>query len=245
MNFSIIIPTLNEEKTIQSCLSALQALRNNCEIIIADGGSIDNTRMLAAPLADKVIMSALGRAKQMNNGAGQATGDVLIFLHADTRLPENALPLIQQKISPVQPWGRFDIQLSGNPFMLEVIARMMNWRSRLTGIATGDQVIFVTRAAFVNAGQYAEIDLMEDIALCKALKKISPPICLKAKVISSGRRWEHNGICKTILLMWSLRLRYFFGADPQKLAFLYTHGRFTQFNFSGLWGMIKSYLDSS
>ena len=222
MKFSIIIPTLNEEKTIQACLSALQPLRNECEIIIVDGDSIDNTRILAAPLADKVITSAKGRAKQMNNGARQATGDVLIFLHADTCLPENALQLIQQEISSARQWGRFDIQLSGNPFMLKVIAQMMNWRSRLTGIATGDQVIFVTRLAFEKAGQYPEINLMEDIALCKALKKISPPICLKDKVISSGRRWEHNGIYKTILLMWSLRLRYFFGADPQTLAFLYT-----------------------
>jgi rSAM/selenodomain-associated transferase 2 len=234
MNFSIIIPTLNEEKNIQCCLSTLQALRNTCEIIVVDGGSIDHTRMLAAPLADKVIMSALGRARQMNNGAGEATGDVLIFLHADTRLPENALPLIQQKISPIQPWGRFDIQLSGNSYMFKVIAQMMSLRSRLTGIATGDQVIFVTRPAFEKAGQYPEISLMEDIALSKALKKIGPPICLKAKVISSGRRWEHNGICKTILLMWSLRLRYFFGADPQTLAYLYANGAFTQFKFSDL-----------
>jgi rSAM/selenodomain-associated transferase 2 len=234
MKFSVIIPTLNEEKTIQSCLLALQPLRNDCEIIIVDGDSIDNTKILALPLVDKVMTSAKGRAKQMNNGASYATGDILIFLHADTRLPENALPLIQQKISSTRQWGRFDIQLSGNSFMLKVIAQMMNWRSRLTRIATGDQVIFVTRMAFDKAGQYPEINLMEDIALCKALKKISPPICLKDKVISSGRRWEHNGIYRTILLMWSLRLRYFFGADPQTLAFLYTNGIFTH----GLWKRI-------
>ncbi len=238
MKFSIIIPTLNEEKTIQFCLLALQPLRNDCEIIIADGDSVDNTKSLALPLADKVITSAKGRAKQMNNGARYATGDVLIFLHADTCLPENALRLIQQKISRTRQWGRFDIQLSGNLFMLKVIAQMMNWRSRLTGIATGDQVIFVTRQAFTKAGQYPEINLMEDITLCKALKKISPPICLKDKVISSGRRWEHNGIYRTILLMWSLRLRYFFGTDPQTLAFLYTNSVFTQFKLSGLWKRI-------
>ncbi|MDD1627906.1 MAG: TIGR04283 family arsenosugar biosynthesis glycosyltransferase [Methylococcaceae bacterium] len=238
MKFSIIIPTLNEEKTIQSCLLALQPLRNGCEIIIADGDSVDNTKILALPLADKVMASAKGRAKQMNNGASYATGDILIFLHADTCLPENALSLIQQKISSTRQWGRFDIQLSGNSFMLKVIAQMMNWRSRLTGIATGDQVIFVMREAFEKAGQYPEINLMEDIALCKALKKISPPICLKNKVISSGRRWEYNGIYKTMLLMWSLRLRYFFGADPQTLAFLYANSVFTQFKLSGLWKRI-------
>ena len=234
MNFSIIIPTLNEEKTIESCLSALQPLRNNCEIIIVDGGSIDNTRVIARSLADKVVSSDKGRARQMNNGARYASGNVLIFLHADTSLPENALQLIQQKLNSSRKWGRFDIQLSGKHFMLKVIAQMMNWRSRLTGIATGDQVIFVTRLAFEKAGQYPEINLMEDIAICKALKKISPPICLKAKVISSGRRWERYGIYKTILLMWNIRLRYFFGADPQILAFLYTNGAFTTFKFTDL-----------
>ncbi|MDD1618850.1 MAG: TIGR04283 family arsenosugar biosynthesis glycosyltransferase [Methylococcaceae bacterium] len=234
MNFSIIIPTLNEEKTIEPCLSALQPLRNNCEIIIVDGGSIDNTRVIARSLADKVVSSDKGRARQMNNGARYASGNVLIFLHADTSLPENALQLIQQKLNSSRKWGRFDIQLSGNHFMLKVIAQMMNWRSRLTGIATGDQVIFVTRLAFEKAGQYPEINLMEDIAICKALRKISPPICLKAKVISSGRRWERYGIYKTILLMWNIRLRYFFGADPQILAFLYTNGAFTTYKFTDL-----------
>jgi rSAM/selenodomain-associated transferase 2 len=240
MEFSIIIPTLNEEKTIESCLSALQPLRDQCEIIVVDGGSIDNTRILAAPLADKVIISALGRARQMNSGAGQSTGEVLIFLHADTRLPENALQLIQQRIGSARQWGRFDVHLSGSAFMLTVIAWMMNWRSRLTGIATGDQVIFVTRTAFEQAGRYPEIDLMEDIAFCKALKKISPPICLQAKVVSSGRRWEYNGIFKTILLMWSLRLRYFFGADPHTLAFLYNHGLLTRFKLSSLWEQMSN-----
>ena len=234
MNFSIIIPTLNEEKTIESCLSALQPLRSNCEIIIVDGGSTDNTRVIAKSQADKVVSSDKGRARQMNNGARYASGNVLIFLHADTSLPENALQLIQQKLNSSRKWGRFDIQLSGNHFMLKVIAQMMNWRSRLTGIATGDQVIFVTRLAFEKAGQYPEINLMEDIAICKALKKISPPICLKAKVISSGRRWERYGIYKTILLMWNIRLRYFFGADPQTLAFLYTNGAFTTFKLTDL-----------
>ena len=235
MKFSVIIPTLNEEKTIQSCLLALQPLRSDCEIIIVDGDSVDNTKILALPLADKVMTSAKGRAKQMNNGASYAAGDILIFLHADTCLPENALPQIQQKISSTRQWGRFDIQLSGNSFMLKIIGQMMNWRSRLTGIATGDQVIFVTQLAFDKAGQYPEINLMEDIALCKALKKISPPTCLKDKVISSGRRWESHGIYKTMLLMWSIRLRYFFGTDPQTLAFLYTNSVFTQFKLSSLW----------
>jgi rSAM/selenodomain-associated transferase 2 len=236
--FSIIIPTLNEEKTIQSCLLALQPLRADCEIIVVDGGSTDNTKILARPLADKVITSAKGRARQMNSGARRASGEVLIFLHADTRLPENALPSIQREIGGQRQWGRFDIQLSGTHFMLKVIAWMMNQRSRLTGIATGDQVIFAARAAFEAVGHYPEISLMEDIALSKTLKKTGPPICLKDKAVSSGRRWEHNGVYKTIVLMWSLRLRYFLGADPQILAFLYTRGVFTRCKFSDCWARI-------
>ncbi|MFA6162915.1 MAG: TIGR04283 family arsenosugar biosynthesis glycosyltransferase [Methylobacter sp.] len=225
MKFSIIIPTLNEQKTIQSCLSALQPLRNNCEIIIVDAGSNDQS-ITSTALADKILTSEKGRARQMNTGASHATGDILIFLHADTYLPDHALQLIEQHIGSKRVWGRFDIRLTGDHFMLKVIARMMNWRSRLTGIATGDQVIFVTREAFASAGHFPEIALMEDIALSKALKKINPPICINAKVTSSGRRWERYGIYSTILLMWSLRLRYFFGADPQLLAALYSRGQF-------------------
>ncbi|TRW99879.1 TIGR04283 family arsenosugar biosynthesis glycosyltransferase [Candidatus Methylobacter oryzae] len=226
MKFSIIIPTLNEEKTIVSCLLPLQALRDNCEIIIVDATEnqpADNPPH--AHLADKIIHSPKGRARQMNLGASQASGDLLVFLHADTYLPENALPLIEQHIGDRQ-WGRFDIQLSGDHFMLNVIAWMMNRRSRLTGIATGDQVIFVAKKAFAAVGRYPEIALMEDIALSKMLKKIGPPLCLSAKVTSSGRRWQHFGIYRTILLMWSIRLRYFFGTDPQLLAELYSRGQF-------------------
>ncbi|MDD1607880.1 MAG: glycosyltransferase family 2 protein [Methylococcaceae bacterium] len=262
MKFSIIIPTLNEATNIQGCLIALQALRNRAEIIVVDGGSRDNTVALATPYTDKILLSVQGRATQMNHGAKVASGDILIFLHADTKLPEHALLLIEQGISAKQPWGRFAIQLRGSlvptrcvgmqfqratlrsrpqcglyelprsawelglgeSFMLKVIAFMMNWRSRLTGIATGDQVLFVSKAAFIAVGCYPEISLMEDIALSRALKKISPPVCLTAKVISSARRWQQYGICKTILLMWSLRLRYWLGADPTLLTELYRTG---------------------
>jgi rSAM/selenodomain-associated transferase 2 len=225
MKFSIIIPTLNEEKTIASCLLPLQPLRDRYEIILVDAGSASSDYPYAH-LADKIISSAKGRARQMNLGASHANGDILIFLHADTYLSDGALQLIEQHISNDKQWGRFDIQLSGDHFMLKVIAGMMNRRSRLTGIATGDQVIFVTKEAFATAGRYPEIALMEDIALSEALKKISPPVCVNAKVTSSGRRWERYGIYRTILLMWSLRLRYFFGTDPQLLAALYSRGQF-------------------
>ena len=225
MKFSIIIPAINEAATIQSCLLALQDLRGIAEIIVVDGGSRDNTIELATAYADKVLQSGQGRARQMNYGAKHATGDILIFLHADTELPEQALSLIERGLGTQKVWGRFDIELCGESVMFKIIAFMMNWRSRLTGIATGDQVLFVRKAAFNAVGGYPEISLMEDIALSSVLKKISPPLCLTAKVKSSARRWQQYGIFKTILLMWSLRLRYWLGQDPQYLAELYRTGK--------------------
>jgi len=223
MYFSIIIPTLNEADNIKSCLLQLQNIRQQSEIIVVDGGSSDNTIQLATPLADKVISSDKGRAKQMNAGAEYATGKMLVFLHADTFLPKNAFDLI--KLAD-KNWGRFDIKLSGKHFMLKVVSSFMNWRSRLTGIATGDQVIFVSRALFDKVAGYPDIALMEDISFCANLKQISRPNCINAKVISSGRRWEKFGVTKTILLMWSLRLRYFFGESPEVLVKLYSAGKF-------------------
>jgi rSAM/selenodomain-associated transferase 2 len=226
MHCSIIIPTLNEAQTIAANLKSLQTFRNCCEIIVVDGGSVDKTVEIAKPLADKLITSAKGRAIQMNTGANIAQGNVLIFLHADTILPENAISLIQKVTADKQHWGHFDVKLHGHHIMLFVIAFLMNCRSRLTDIATGDQVIFASKTLFNSVGQYPLIPLMEDITLCKKLKGISRPICLSAKVTTSSRRWEHFGIFNTILLMWRLRLQYFLGADPAKLALLYKEGKF-------------------
>jgi rSAM/selenodomain-associated transferase 2 len=227
MYFSIIIPTLNEEKSITACLTALQIYRNDdCELILVDGGSVDSTKKLAKFLVDKIVDCETGRAAQMNAGARQASGEILIFLHADTLLPPNALDLIARSLDQNKRWGRFDIQLDGTHRLLKTVAWFMNWRSRLTGIVTGDQVIFLEKSFFFDMGQYPVLPLMEDIALSAKLKKISPPVCLKARVISSGRRWEQFGVIKTILLMWGLRLRYFFGADPKTLAYLYNKGLF-------------------
>ncbi len=220
---SIIIPVLNEGSNIELCLGALQPVRIQNEIIVVDGGSSDDTVKKSKPLADRVIVSAKGRAKQMNVGAEKAKGEMLVFLHADTFLPENAielLPLINNG------WGRFNIQLKGKAIMLKVISAFMNWRSRYTGIATGDQVIFVSKQLFDVVGGYPEIALMEDVSFSAKLKKIKKPICLVAKVISSGRRWEQYGVFKTIFLMWSLRLRYFFGENPETLSVLYSRGLF-------------------
>jgi rSAM/selenodomain-associated transferase 2 len=223
---SIIIPTLNEASTLEFYLLALQPYRQYCEIIVVDGGSADATVAIAMPYADKVLTAGAGRAKQMNVGAKYAQGEILLFLHADTLLPAGGLALVQQAITPKRQWGRFDVALQGKQPFLKVIAFCMNWRSRLTGIATGDQGIFVGRRAFQAVNAYTEQALMEDIELCTKLSRLSPPKCLSVKVTSSARRWEQFGILKTILLMWSLRLRYFLGESPETLAQLYRQGAF-------------------
>ncbi len=222
VKFSIIIPVLNEAQNISSFLSKLQSLRTQAEIIIVDGGSQDDTTDLSQPLADKITQSTKGRAKQMNAGAKIASGEILLFLHADTSLPDNSLLLIEKGLSEKYQWGRFDVELSGNHFMFQVIAFFMNWRSRLTGISTGDQTLFVQKKLFYQIGQFPDIPLMEDIAICKQLKKYSAPLCLKARVITSSRRWQSFGILRTIMLMWWLRLLYFSGCDPKSLSGLYS-----------------------
>jgi rSAM/selenodomain-associated transferase 2 len=216
---SIIIPVLNEAAGIVALLLSLQGLRvQGAEIIVADGGSADATTQLALPLADQVTTAPKGRASQMNAGAAIARAPLLLFLHADTRLPEEAMPLVAQAIDQGALWGRFDVKISGTASGLGLIGTMMNLRSRLSGIATGDQAIFVRRDAFNQLGGFPDLPLMEDISFSCQMKRLGRPACLSAKVFTSGRRWEKHGVLRTILLMWSLRLRFFFGADPADLA---------------------------
>jgi rSAM/selenodomain-associated transferase 2 len=183
-------------------------------VIVVDGGSEDATRELAAGLCDRVVAAARGRAAQMNAGAREAKGDVLVFLHADTRLPAGAGEAIFDSLKK-NSWGRFDVRIDGHHPLLKVVAWSMNLRSRLTGIATGDQAIFVRREAFPG---FPELPLMEDVAFSQAMKRHSRPACLRAKVTTSGRRWESRGVMRTILLMWRLRLLFFLGTPAEKLA---------------------------
>jgi rSAM/selenodomain-associated transferase 2 len=221
MKLSIIMPVLDEAAKIGAALIALAPFRaREAEVIVADGGSRDRTAALAQPLADSVIASARGRAVQMNAGAAVARGDVLLFLHADTRLPEDADRLVLDGLSRSgKIWGRFDVRFDRGGFGL--IAFMMNWRSRLTGIATGDQALFVTRAAFESAGGFPAIALMEDVALSVRLKRCGRPLALRVRVTTSARRWRKHGVLRTIFLMWKLRLAFSLGADPAKLARAY------------------------
>ncbi|MFI4971912.1 MAG: TIGR04283 family arsenosugar biosynthesis glycosyltransferase [Hyphomicrobiales bacterium] len=225
MKLSIVIPVLDEAAEIETALSALVPYRQRgVEVIVADGGSSDSTAERARVLADRVIAAPRGRSLQMNAGAAAAQGDVLLFLHADTQLPENADGLVLDGLARSgSAWGRFDVRFDGGG-LLRVVAAMMNLRSRLTGIATGDQALFVTRAAFERVGGFPAIALMEDVALSVRLKRFGRPCALRARVTTSARRWRKHGTMRTVLLMWRLRLRFFLGADPAKLARAYGYG---------------------
>ena len=217
---SIIMPVLNEGERIAGALASLFDLRAlGTEVIVVDGGSSDATVEPAKLQADLVILAARGRAMQMNVGAEKASGDVLLFLHADTRLPADVSDLVLNGLEKSgRVWGCFDVKIDGRSPLLPMIAWFMSLRSRLTGIATGDQAIFVRRDSFRTVGGFPAIALMEDIALSKRLKRVSKPLCLRQRVTTSGRRWEKNGVLNTMVLMWRLRLAYFFGADPKELA---------------------------
>ncbi len=220
---SIIVPVLNEEPAIVAMLQGLSGLRaRGAEVIVVDGGSRDRTVALAQPLCDRLIAAPRGRAAQMNAGAGVARGDVLLFLHADTGLPADADRLVREGLAASgRAWGRFDVRIAGRHPLFPVIAATMNLRSRATGIATGDQAMFVDRAAFAAVGGFPAIALMEYIVLSRRLKRLGRPLCLKAQALTSGRRWEKHGVVRTILTMWRLRLAFFLGAEPARLAASY------------------------
>lgn len=220
-SLSIVVPILNEASLVPELLAHLQSWQNRmCEIVLVDGGSCDGTLQVLRNSPFKVIESARGRAAQMNAGAACAAGDILIFLHADTRLPEGADSMVLGTLETGgRDWGRFDVRIIGESRLLPVVARMMNWRSRLTGISTGDQAIFVRRKLFEQIGGFPQQALMEDVELCKRLKKFSAPACLGECVVTAGRRWESRGVWRTIRLMWWLRFAYWLGADPEKLKY--------------------------
>lgn len=223
MRLSIVIPALNEAAGIAATLEPLQPLRaQGHEVLVVDGGSADGTAELARPLCDALLTAPRGRAMQMNAGAAAARGDVLWFLHADTRADTAAFAALSAALAdPACVWGRFDVRLSGAHLLLRVVETLMNLRSRLTGIATGDQGLFVRRDAFVRVGGFPDIPLMEDIALSRRLKRLAAPVCLRARLVTSSRRWEEHGVLRTILLMWRLRFDYWRGVPAERLALRY------------------------
>jgi rSAM/selenodomain-associated transferase 2 len=219
---SIVVPVLNEEPGIAATLRSLAPLRaQGAEVIVVDGGSSDATLARCAGLADRAMLGPRGRARQMNHGAAHASGTILLFLHADTRLPGPALDLVRGAIRRGHDWGRFDVVIEGRSALFPIIARLMNWRSRLTGIATGDQAIFVRRDVFTALRGFPDQPLMEDVELCKRLRGRGAPACLAPPVVTSGRRWERDGVWRTIALMWRLRFLYWLGVSAQRLARAY------------------------
>ncbi|MEO8752242.1 MAG: TIGR04283 family arsenosugar biosynthesis glycosyltransferase [Casimicrobiaceae bacterium] len=222
----IVIPVLDEADRLAPWLAKLQPLRRRgVQLVLVDGGSVDGTLELARGHADIVFQAPRGRAAQMNAGAAASRAEVLLFLHADTELPEGADALVLAAVANDRRWGRFDVQFDARDALLQLVARLMNLRSRITGIATGDQALFVCRDLFEAVGGFPEIPLMEDVAISRALGRLGLPACLHAKVVTSARRWVRNGVWKTIFLMWRLRAAYFFGADPARLALRYGNPR--------------------
>lgn len=230
MRLAVVVPVLNEAATIEAALGRLAPLRERgAKVIVVDGGSDDGTAARAAPLADRVLAAARGRASQMNAGAQAEearTADVLLFLHADTRLPPDADAVIARALADgAHAWGRFDVRLDGDGWQLRLIETLMNGRSRATGIATGDQAIFVTRAAFDWLHGFAPLPLMEDVDFSSRARRLTRPAALHDRVLTSARRWQRHGVWRTVALMWWLRLSYFFGADPAALARRYRDAR--------------------
>jgi len=211
-----------EAASVTNTLRALQPIRSRGhEVIVVDGGSTDRTAELARPLCDRVVVAEKGRALQMNAGAAAAKGDLLLFLHADTRLPDNTLEYLAGFIQSRRAWGRFDVRLSGERPLFRVIAWFMNQRSRLTGICTGDQAMFVQRDAFEALGGFQPVPLMEDVEFSRRLCLVSRPFCIKEPVVTDSRRWQKHGAWRTIFLMWQLRWRYWRGESPESLAQIY------------------------
>ena len=225
MQISVIVPVLNEEQSIAVTLEALLPLAPY-EIIIVDGGSSDRTREIAGEFPVKIISSERGRGRQMNRGAREASGDVLLFLHADTRLPTSALNDINAALGDARYLGgRFDVELDGDHWLLPLVGRMISYRSRISKVGTGDQAIFARRAAFERMHGFEEIPLMEDIAFCRALKRLGGIACLRSRVVTSARRWEADGVWRTIFRMWILKLGYLAGVSPARLKQFYADTR--------------------
>lgn len=216
------MPVWREAASIQPFLQSLQPIRAaGHEVIVVDGGSEDGTVELAAPWCDRVLGSGTGRALQMNAGADVAQGNVLLFLHADTLLPDTVINHLEGFFSSPEQWGRFDVRLSGSRAIFRTVAWFMNRRSLLTGIATGDQAMFVRTQVFRALQGFAPIPLMEDVELSKRLRSLSRPYCVGDPVTTDSRRWEQEGVWRTIFLMWRLRWRYWRGESPESLAAAY------------------------
>lgn len=212
----MVIPTLDEAQSLPLLLSDLSVLLPAAQIIVSDGGSRDGTQEIASKSGAQVVESPRGRALQLRAGAARATAPMLLFLHADCRVPADVCRRIGA-LPERDGWGFFRPLLVGRSRWLPVVSWFMAQRSRLSGIATGDQGLFVSRELYRSVDGFPVQPLMEDVEICRRLKRVAAPSVLDESLVSSGRRWDREGALRTILLMWSLRLRYWLGADPQRL----------------------------
>ena len=225
LSISVVVPTLDEAPVLASTLAAARA-GDDVEIVVVDGGSRDATLAAARARADRVLDAPRGRARQMNAGGRVARGDVLLFLHADTRLPPGYASAVRGALARADAvGGRFDVRLDAPGAVFRLTEWLINARSRMTGIATGDQAIFVRRTVFERIGGYPPLPLMEDIAFCRTLKRFGVMVALRDAVVTSARRWQRHGIARTVLLMWGLRAAYYAGVPPARLARLYADAR--------------------
>ena len=226
---TVVVPVLNEAASLASFLTALLArLDQHWQVIVVDGGSVDGTIDIARQFPVRLVHSAPGRARQMNAGvAAGIDSDLILFLHSDTRLPSPVLPELNAFFHSSQQWGFFRVQLDSPLRLLALVSTLMNWRSRFSGIGTGDQGLLVRTQFWLNSGGFADLPLMEDVEFCRRVKKQAPPFYSRLKVLVSARKWERQGPIKTILLMWVIRLAYVLGVAPQRLHRWY-YGRHCQ-----------------
>ncbi|ARQ00887.1 TIGR04283 family arsenosugar biosynthesis glycosyltransferase [Pseudorhodoplanes sinuspersici] len=216
---SIIVPVLNEARTITNALTALKPFRQRgVEVIVVDGGSDDDTAQLAQPLADRVIRGPRGRAAQMNEGAKAASGFIFLFLPSEITLPADAdTQVMYGRARDTSVWGRFDMRLTGQHALLPIAARILNWRSRMSGIASSEQAIFIQRETFFRLGGFPDMPVMDDVEMSKRLKAISPPICVASRVTVPARRFDREGFWTTLRMMWLMRFRYRMGMKPAEI----------------------------
>ena len=220
---SFVIPVLNEEGAVADLLRDLRQRYPHSQLIVVDGGSRDRTVALALPLCDQLLLMATGRARQMNLGGQVACMPYVCFLHADSR-PGVSASALEAYLVARPAWGFCRVRLSGERLPFRIIEWFMNQRSRITAVATGDQMVFVQKTVFDESGGFDDIPLMEDVAYCKRLRRLQAPLIIEAPVLTSSRRWEESGVVPTVLRMWLLRLAYFLGVAPATL-WRYYYGR--------------------
>jgi rSAM/selenodomain-associated transferase 2 len=217
---SIIIPVLNEAGCLDQGLArlfTLQWVTDHAEVIISDGGSKDDSLDIASRYPCKIVHSNAGRATQMNTASKSAQGKYLLFLHADSDLPEDFYRFIEADAK----WGFYRLRLSNDAYVYRIIEAAINLRTRVSRVAGGDQGLYFERHFFESLNAYPQIPLMEDIAICKTARRLAKPFVSVATISSSGRRWQDQGVVKTVLLMWALRLGYWLGVDPRRLHKIY------------------------